>query len=232
VDRVLTLPRLEGPRIPGLPHDHEGFIPVDAHGRVNGLKNVYAAGDVTAFPLKQGGLAAQQADAVAETIAAALGAPGAPKPFSPVLRGLLMTSGAPLYLRAQPQRLPRQATVAIEATPLRRVSRDGAAGGQPLWWPPGKIAGRYLAPLLATARREPLGSHVMTDRVPAPGPPLSDEEYQDAVELALMLADCDARWGDFGAALNALDAAEALQGALPASYEVKRRQWRAAERAA
>jgi sulfide:quinone oxidoreductase len=232
VDRVLTLPRLEGPSIPGLPHDHEGFIPVDAHGRVNGLKNVYAAGDVTAFPLKQGGLAAQQADAVAETIAAALGAPGAPKPFSPVLRGLLMTSGAPLYLRAQPQRLPRQATVAIEATPLRRVSRDGAAGGQPLWWPPGKIAGRYLAPLLATARREPLGSHVMTDRVPVPGPPLSDEEYQDAVELALMLADCDARWGDFGAALNALDAAEALQGALPASYEVKRRQWRAAERAA
>ena len=48
-----------------------GFVPVDPHGRVAGLERVYAAGDGTAFPIKQGGLATQQADAVAETIAAA-----------------------------------------------------------------------------------------------------------------------------------------------------------------
>ena len=227
VDRVITLPILEGPSLPGLPHDRHGFIPVDSHGRVRGVVDVYAAGDVTTFPLKQGGLAAQQADAVAATIAAELGMPVTPQPFSPVLRGLLLTGGAPLYLRAEPQRLPRQASVAIEATPLRRSTRDAsAAAGQPLWWPPAKIAGRYLGPYLATARPQPLSSELLTDRIAVPGPPLAEGEYQDALELALMLADCDARWGDYGAALNSLDAAEVLQGALPPEYEAKRREWR------
>ena len=231
VDRVITLPILEGPSLPGIPRDRHGFIPVDSHGRVQGLDDVYAAGDVTAFPLKQGGLAAQQADAVAETIAGELGVAVTPRPFSPVLRGLLLTEGAPLYLRAEPQRLPRSATVAIEATPLRRTTREAsAAAGQPLWWPPAKIAGRYLGPFLATARPQPLSSQPLTDRIAVPGAPLAESEYRDALELALMLADCDARWGDYGAALNALDAAEALQGVLPAEYESKRREWRAAER--
>jgi sulfide:quinone oxidoreductase len=231
VDRVITLPQPAGPSLPGLPCDEHGFIPVDSHGRVSGLDNVYAAGDVTAFPLKQGGLAAQQADAVAETIAAGLGLPITPKPFRPVLRGLLITAGAPLYLRAEPQRLTRHATVAIEATPLRRSTRDASsAAAQPLWWPPAKIAGRYLAPFLATARPEPLGSDPLRDRVAVPGPPLADDDYDDALELALLLADCDARWGDHASALNALAAAEALRGMLPPEYEAKRREWRAAER--
>ncbi|MGZ6637510.1 MAG: NAD(P)/FAD-dependent oxidoreductase, partial [Solirubrobacteraceae bacterium] len=71
-DRVVTLPELVGPRLHGLPHDQHGFIPIDRHCRVNGLEGIYAAGDVTTFPLKQGGLAAQQADAVAERIVADL----------------------------------------------------------------------------------------------------------------------------------------------------------------
>jgi sulfide:quinone oxidoreductase len=104
-ERVIALPRLVGPALPGLPHDQHGFIPVDAHGRVVGVRDVFAAGDVTSFPLKQGGLAAQQADAIAEVIAADAGAPITPMPFSPVLRGLLMTGGAPLYLRSEPQHL-------------------------------------------------------------------------------------------------------------------------------
>ncbi len=228
VDRVITLPQLAGPRLPGLPQNEHGFIPVDAHGRVRGEDDVYAAGDVTAFPLKQGGLAAQQADAVAESIAAKLGAPLTAKPFNPVLRGLLLTDGAPLYLRAEPQRLPRRATVAIEAAPLRGRTRDASsAGRQPLWWPPAKIAARYLSPFLATARPQPLGSEPLIDRVAVRGRAIPDEDFNDALELALLLAECDARWGDYGAALNALDAAEALDGALPASYESKRRQWRA-----
>jgi sulfide:quinone oxidoreductase len=227
VDRVITLPQLEGPRLSGLPYDQHGFIPVDKHGRVVGLEEVYAAGDITAFPLKQGGLAAQQADAVAESIAADLGIPITPQPFSPVLRGLLMTGGAPLYLRAEPQRLARQATVAIDATQLHRTTKDvSSAAGQPLWWPPAKIAGRYLGPFLATARPLPLSAHLLTDRVAGAGQPLSPAEFDDALELALLLADCDARWGDYGAALSALDAAEALQGALPPEYEAKRREWR------
>jgi sulfide:quinone oxidoreductase len=233
VDRVVTLPQLEGPRLPGLPHDKRGFVPVDAHGRVVGLDDVYAAGDITAFPLKQGGLAAQQADAVAEAIAAGLGLPVKPTPFKPVLRGLLMTGSAPLYLRAEPQRLPREATVAIEAPPLRRTGQGASsAAGQPLWWPPAKIAGRYLAPFFATARPRPLVSTPLADRFAVPGAPLPDSEFEDALELALLLADCDARWGDYGAALEALAAAEALQGSLPPGYEAKRREWAAAAHAA
>ena len=53
------------------------ILPVDEHARVRGVGGVYAAGDATTFALKQGGLATQQADAAAETIAADLGARGA-----------------------------------------------------------------------------------------------------------------------------------------------------------
>ena len=80
--------RLRGPFLPGLPHDLEGFIPTDLHGLVAGELDVYAAGDATAYPIKQGGVAAQQADAVAEAIAARLGAPVEPQSFRPVVRGL------------------------------------------------------------------------------------------------------------------------------------------------
>src|SRR5439155_18597076 len=64
-DRVVALPRLEGPEIEGIPFDTRGFIPIDRHARVHGLSDVFAAGDATSFPVKQGGLAAQQADAAA-----------------------------------------------------------------------------------------------------------------------------------------------------------------------
>jgi hypothetical protein len=73
---------------------------------------------------------------------------------------------------------------------------------------------------------------VLADRVSVPGPSTSDEEHADALALALLLADCDARWGDYMSAVNALDAAEALDGALPPEYETKRRQWRGEERLA
>ena len=102
-DRVITLPVLEGPRLSGLPHDQHGFIPVDKFGRVSDVEHVFAAGDVTAFPLKQGGLAAQQADAVAEAIAALAGAvdyaqavpPRAPRTAAHGRRAALPARGAP-----------------------------------------------------------------------------------------------------------------------------------------
>ena len=165
-DHVVALPAFDGPEIAGLPHDRHGFLPTDAHGRVAGAPDVYAAGDATTFPLKQGGLAAQQADAAAETIAAAFGLRARPpEPFRPVLRGLLLTAGAPLYLRAEvgatglptPQRPP-------VARPVDAPASD--ASTHALWWPPGKIAGRYLAPLLATARPAALTSEPLVDRVP------------------------------------------------------------------
>jgi sulfide:quinone oxidoreductase len=90
-DRVVSLPRLVGPAIAGVPSDSTGFVPADEHGRVAGLEDVYVCGDASAFPVKQGGIATQQADAVAQAIAAAAGADVEPKPFRPVLRGLLLT---------------------------------------------------------------------------------------------------------------------------------------------
>jgi sulfide:quinone oxidoreductase len=86
VDRVLALPILHGRRIAGIPADVDGFIDVDEHCRVRGLDRVWAAGDSTAFPVKSGGFAAEQADVVAEDIAAAAGADIEPRCFDPVLR--------------------------------------------------------------------------------------------------------------------------------------------------
>jgi hypothetical protein len=64
-----------------------GVVVVDEYGRVAGCDGVFAAGDITDFPLKQGGLAAQQADAAAETMLAELGLQIVPRPFAPVLQG-------------------------------------------------------------------------------------------------------------------------------------------------
>jgi sulfide:quinone oxidoreductase len=132
-DYVVTLPILQGPELAGVPSTRpQGFIPVDEYGRVPGLDDVYAAGDAVDFPVKQGGLAAQQADAVAEHVAASYGANVEPSPFAPALRGMLFTGGEPLYMRS--------------AVPGADPEVHGA--WYPLWWPPTKVAGRYLAPYL------------------------------------------------------------------------------------
>jgi sulfide:quinone oxidoreductase len=133
-ERVVALPRFEGPQILGIPQDDHGFIATDSNGRVQGLSQVYATGDITQFPIKQGGIAAQQADALAELIAARAGAPVKPERFRPVLRALLLTGGAPIYLRSEP---------------TRGHGDTSTVSTEPLWWPPAKIAGRYLAPFLA-----------------------------------------------------------------------------------
>ncbi len=90
-DAAIALPRLEGRRIAGIPHDDEGFIGVDGHCAVPGCDRLYAIGDVTDLPVKQGGLATQQADTAAEAIAAAVGADVRPQSFDPILHGILWT---------------------------------------------------------------------------------------------------------------------------------------------
>jgi sulfide:quinone oxidoreductase len=134
-DRVIALPRLEGRAPLGIPHDRAGFVPTDSHCRVMRIDGVYAVGDLTEFPIKQGGIAAQQADAAAEAIAADAGAPIEPTPFRPVLRGLLLTGIFPRYLRSE-------------------VGKGvSTVDEEPLWWPPAKIVGRHLAPFLAERLR-------------------------------------------------------------------------------
>jgi sulfide:quinone oxidoreductase len=55
--------------------------------------------------------------------------------FRPVVRTILLTGKAEHYLRGDVSR-----------------GRDGVsqASDTPLWWPPTKIAGRYLSPYLAS----------------------------------------------------------------------------------
>jgi sulfide:quinone oxidoreductase len=132
-DYLVTLPVLRGPAIAGVPATQDqGFIPVDEYGRVDGLADVYAAGDAIDFPVKQGGLAAQQADSVAEHVAANYGVDVDPQPFWPVLRGMLFTGGEPLYVRSG----------------VPGADPDVPGAWYPLWWPPTKVAGRHLPPYL------------------------------------------------------------------------------------
>jgi sulfide:quinone oxidoreductase len=145
-ERTVALPRLLGPQIPGLPTNDDGFVPVDEHGRVRGHERLYAACDGGSWPVKQGGLAAQQADAVAAALASWAGAPVRPSPFRPVLRGVLLSGDDPVYVRAD----------------NREGRHRSAARIEPLWWPPAKVAGRYLAPYLAAR-----GIDVPADPLPA-----------------------------------------------------------------
>jgi sulfide:quinone oxidoreductase len=135
VDRVLALPRLVGQPIDGLPQTVDGFIPVDGHGRVEGIADVYAAGDITSFGVKHGGIATQQALAAAQMIAANAGADVEPEHFRPVLHGLLLTGREPRFLRRELRGHPQQEPV---------------ASYEPLWWPPAKIVGKHLSPFIAS----------------------------------------------------------------------------------
>jgi sulfide:quinone oxidoreductase len=136
VDRVAAVPRLTGPAISGLPADSDGFHPVTAHCQVSGTERVYGAGDATTFPVKFGGIAAQQADAAAASIAALAGAPGEPPPFDGVVHGVILGGRTRrwVYFTA-------------------RIQDDGSAtdsrtSDQPTWRPAGKIAAEHLGPYL------------------------------------------------------------------------------------
>lgn len=91
--RVVALPTLHGPAVPGVPADAEGFLVVDDHGRVAGVEDVYAAGDGTTVPVKQGGIATQLADTIAETLAQRAGADVHPRPFRAEIQGRLLVGG-------------------------------------------------------------------------------------------------------------------------------------------
>jgi sulfide:quinone oxidoreductase len=134
-DAVISAPTLGGRLIEGLPTDADGFIPVDAHGLVRGLEHVFAVGDVTAFPVKQGGIATQQADAAAEAIAAQIGVPIEPEPFEPILRAMLLTGEEPKYLYGQL---------------TGGHGETSTFSDDPPWHDDGKIVGKYLAPFLAS----------------------------------------------------------------------------------
>lgn len=209
-DRVVASPRLTVPEIGGVPQGPDGFIGTDLQMRVEGTPRVYASGDATWFPIKQGGMAAQQADVAASAIAALVNPDLDVERFQPTLRGVLFTGGAPHYLRA-------------EVGGRRTTSAESTAA---LWWPPAKVAGRHLAPYLARSGMEVS----LEDLEPLHGevPEESEEDQREALELALAAADADAHWRDYAAALRWLDIAQNLNIGLPTEYAEKRRDWEAA----
>jgi sulfide:quinone oxidoreductase len=129
VGQMISLPVLEGPNLAGIPADEEGFIPIDDHARVRGVEDVYAAGDGTNFPIKHGGIGTEEADAAAEHIAASLGAEIDPQPFRPVIRGKLLTGNDSLHMQHA----------------AAGGGGEGTASADYLWWPPQKVAGRFLS---------------------------------------------------------------------------------------
>lgn len=136
-DRVIALPQLTGRRLSGVPsHDFSGFVQTDDRARVQGLHDVWAAGDMTTCPIKQGGLAAQQAEAAAADIAALAGAAPRP-PQRIVLRAKLLGGGRPLYLRSE-----------LDSAG-QAVASSSCAFDEPPWWPDTKVFGRHVTPWLA-----------------------------------------------------------------------------------
>jgi sulfide:quinone oxidoreductase len=128
VDVAIALPRLRGPAVAGLPYDADGFVPVDPYARVRDVDRVWAAGDMTARRVKQGGLATQQAGVAAADIAARIAGADVPvRPYRPRLQGKLLTGADPLYLERRPG-----------------APATSEASSEFLWWPDHKVAGRHI----------------------------------------------------------------------------------------
>jgi sulfide:quinone oxidoreductase len=124
-----------------LPTDRSGFVTTDALGSVIGLPDVYAAGDMTSFPIKQGGLATQQADVIAQRIAADHGVSVTQSRVHRVLRAQLVGGAQPVFLRTELDELGR----VIAASTVHGHFSDPESAT-----PPEKVFGRYLSPYLHT----------------------------------------------------------------------------------
>ncbi|MEO8092197.1 MAG: FAD-dependent oxidoreductase [bacterium] len=135
-DRFVALPANRGPALPGLGTDRHGYVAIDEHCRVLGVKSVWAAGDCTPLALKHSTLAVAQAECAAAGIAAAAGAEVEPHASEPVLTGILVSGAAARWS-------------------TENASRP--AGLEPaahcLWWPSGKVLGRRLARFFARRDR-------------------------------------------------------------------------------
>ena len=142
-DRVVAIPALVGHRMPGIPAAFGGFVPTRSFGRVDGLSDVFAVGDMTAFPVKQGGLAAQQADAAAALVALRAGATPPMPSLTSVLRTQLLGADDPLFL---------EAVLDSRGHPLEGRSMIHTSSP---WWPEGTLFCRHLSPWIAARALTP-----------------------------------------------------------------------------
>jgi sulfide:quinone oxidoreductase len=138
--RIVALPELFGPSVRGLPVGEHGFIPIDQECRVRGVHDIWAAGDATDFNVKFGGLAAQQADLAAASIATQAGASVPENAEQPEVRAILLTGREPRYLHARF---------------VGGSGFDGELTTEPTWQPVAKINARYLTAYLDQANPLP-----------------------------------------------------------------------------
>ena len=133
-ERIVTLPKISGPGVPGIPAGIGWFVPIDDRCRVVDTSgNVFAAGDATEFPVKHGGIGAQQADTAAAGIAHLAGAGERPPPLKPEIRATLLTGDRPLYLFAR----------VVDGLGWRSVVCE-----QPPWSAEEKVIAKELGPYL------------------------------------------------------------------------------------
>jgi sulfide:quinone oxidoreductase len=142
-DCVVAVPELRGPRITGVPSDHNGFVTTNTLGGVIGLSDVYAAGDMTNFPIKQGGLAAQQADLIAQRIASTYATDVKEPRAQHVLRARLIGGAHPIFLRTVLDEFGQATSATLQHESLEEDESSAA---------PEKIFGRYLTPYLHTRK--------------------------------------------------------------------------------
>lgn len=209
-DRVVALPRLEVPRLPGLPQREHGFLATDGQMQVEGLDDVWAAGDATALPIKQGGLAAQQADIAASAIAARAGADVEVEPFRPMLRAALITGDTPDFMQA----------------PVGNPDAGIASVGSVRWAPRMKLSANHLGPYLARALGGSAAAEAALRREAVSLQGAGEEVHSRVVRTLLRAADADAGSGDYRAALGWLDVVEQLNLIVPTEYVVRRDDWR------
>jgi sulfide:quinone oxidoreductase len=145
-DRVVAVPQLRGQRITGVPASWWGFVPTDTVGRVQGLADVFAVGDMTTFPIKQGGLAAQQADRAAHVIADQAGFSVRELRTKSVVQLRLVGGVKPLFLRTELDEFGQPGAATFDQGEGRDA--PGAA----------KVFGRYLTPYLEGVTPRPLAA--------------------------------------------------------------------------
>jgi sulfide:quinone oxidoreductase len=135
--RMITMPRVAGPSVRGLPGSGaQGFLPIDKHCSVPGTGGrVFAAGDAANYPVKHGGLGAQMADAAAAAIAVLAGSQATAAAFNPVIRGKLLTGSDPVYMSAHP---------------LGAESFESEVFDAPPWREDEKVVAEELGPYLKT----------------------------------------------------------------------------------
>jgi sulfide:quinone oxidoreductase len=173
VDRVVALPEVRGPAIPGTNHDRRGFIRVDDGWRMRGTDRVWAVGDAVAYPVKFGGLATQQADLAAAAIARLAGAEVPKPPARLILRGTLMTGRIPRGMGPPP--------------------RSGAVSRRPIWRPEDKVYGWYLSAYLGSLDGKPAQIPADESNVMAIEQALPSEAAADQLH-ALWRNDADTVW--------------------------------------